>query len=252
VHLITGRQTILKNLRRAVSMAGFAVEEMAYQPIASSESVLTEEEKNTGVALVDIGGEVTSLLVFYEGSIYHSQTIEIGGEDITRDINHYFQTPMENAETLKKYSGTASVEHVDPSEMLEIVRFKNRRTLVVEKRRLCEVMEARVEQIIEEVMRSLRAKDLLGLLFAGIVLTGGTSLLDGIGEKARKITQREIQIGYPNGVVGYETIVASPIYAMAVGLLHYGFERRDAQVVLYGTGMKRILRQAVRWVQETF
>jgi len=251
-HLITGRQAILKNLRRAVTMAGFAVEEMAYQPIAAGESVLTEEEKNTGVALVDIGGETTSLLVFYEGSIYFSQTIEIGGEDITRDINHYFQTPLENAETLKKYSGTASVETIDPTEMLEIVRFKNRRTLVVEKRRLCEVIEARVEQIIEEVMRSLRSKDLLGLLFAGIVLTGGTSLLDGLGDKIRKMTQREIQIGYPNGVVGFESIVSSPTYATAVGLLHYGFERRDAQIALYGTGMKRVLRRAIRWVQETF
>lgn len=98
VHLIIGRQSILRNLRRCVSKAGYRVERLAYQPIASSYAALSDEEKQTGVALVDIGGQTTSVVVYYEGRIEHSETIALGGEDITRDINHYFQTPYENAE----------------------------------------------------------------------------------------------------------------------------------------------------------
>ncbi len=252
VHLINGRQSILKNLKRCVNMAGFNVEEMVMQSIASGESVLTEEEKQSGVALVDIGGETTSILVFFEGSIYHSETLEIGGEYITRDINHYFQTPLENAENLKKYSGSTLSELIDPEELIEVVRFKNRRTIVVKKRLLCEIIEARVEQILEEVIRILRSRDLLGLLFAGIVLTGGTSLLDGIREKTKAMSKRDIHIGFPNGVVGHENIVSSPVYATVIGLLHYGFERRDLRLTLYGTGLRRIFRGVMRWLQNTF
>ncbi|MEW6236163.1 MAG: cell division protein FtsA [Candidatus Omnitrophota bacterium] len=252
VHLITGRQTILKNLKRCVQKAGFLVESIACQPIASSLSVLTQEEKDTGVALIDIGGSTTSVLVFYEGGILHSEIINVGGEDITRDINHYFQTPVDNAENLKKYSGSAWSEAIDPDELLEIVRFKNRRTIVVKRRRLCEVIEARVEQILEEVIRSLRARDLLGVLFGGIVLTGGASLMDGMREKTQSLAQKEAHIGYPNGVVGYEEIVSSPGYSAAVGLLHYAFDRRDARIAVYGTGMKRVMRRLFQWIQETF
>jgi len=252
VHLIIGRVSILKNLRRCVAKAGFAVEDLAYQPVASSLSVLTEDEKNIGVALVDIGGETTSVLVFYEGSIFHSETIGIGGEDITRDINHYFQTPLENAENLKKYSGSTWLDTVDPEEPLEVVRFKNRRTITVKRRLLCEIIDARVEQIIEEVIRSLRSRDLMGVMYGGIVLAGGSSLLDGIREKTQDQFQRDTHIGFPNGVAGYEEIVASPSYASVIGLLHYGYERRDAQTAVYGTGWTGLARRAWRWLQETF
>ncbi len=252
VHLIIGRESILKNLRRCVVKAGYNVEELAYQPIASSLSVLGEEEKNIGVALVDVGGETTSILVFYEGSIYHSETIGIGGEDITRDINHYFQTPLENAEKLKKYSGSAWLESVNPEDTLEVVRFKNRRTILVKKRRLCEIIEARVEQIADEVIRNLRSRDLLGMIYGGVVLTGGSSMLDGIREKTQSIFERDTLIGYPNGVVGHEEVVGSPGFATVIGLLHYGFERRDAHAAVYGPGLAGWLKRAKRWAQDTF
>ncbi len=252
LHVITGRQSILKNIKRAVTMAGYNVEGMASQVIAAGKSVLTEEEKKSGIALVDIGGETTSLLVYFEGSIYHSETLEIGGEYITRDINHYFQTPLENAENLKKYSGSTFSESIDPEELLEVIRFKNRRTIVVKKRLLCEVIEARMEQILEEVIRVLRARDLLGMLFAGIMLTGGSALMDGIRDKAKNMIKRDIHLGYPNGVVGYESLISSPLYASVIGLLHHGFERRDQQLALYGTGMRRVVRRVVQWVHERF
>ncbi|HOJ61602.1 MAG TPA: cell division protein FtsA [bacterium] len=252
VHLIIGRVSILKNLRRCVAKAGFGVEELVYQPVASSHSVLSEDEKNIGVALVDIGGETTSLLVFIEGSIYHSETLGIGGEDITRDINHYFQTPLESAEQLKKYAGSAWLEAVDPEEPLEVVRFKNRRTITVKRRLLCTVIEARVEEIIEEVLRSLRSRGLMDSIFGGVVLTGGSALLEGIQEKARDQLQWDAHIGFPNGVAGYEEIVSSPSYATVIGLLHYGYERRDARAAVYGPGWPGAFRRAWEWLRETF
>ncbi|MGI6455733.1 MAG: cell division protein FtsA [bacterium] len=251
-HLLIGRQNILKNIRRCVNKAGFSVEEIACQPIVSSEAVLTEEEKDTGIALVEIGGETTSIVVYYEGSIYHSEILGIGGVDITRDINHYFQTPIENAENLKKYSGSTLLESIDPEETIEVVRFKNRRTIVAKKLLLCEIIEARVEHILEEVLRSLRTRDLLGCLFGGIVLSGGSSLLEGIREKTQSMMHRDTHIGYPNGVVGLEEIITSPSYANAIGLLHYGFERRDLYQEFYGTGIKRMIRKLLRWAQEAF
>ncbi len=252
IHMIVGRHSVLKNIRRCMQMAGFTVEHLVYQPLASSCSVLSEEEKQTGVALIDIGGETTTLMVFYKGSIYHSETIELGGEDITRDINHYFQTPKDTADHLKKYNGSAWVETIASGETIEIVRFKNRRTLVVEKRRLGEIIEARVEQILDEVMRCLRSRDLLNDLYAGIVITGGTSMLDGMKEKARTVFGKEVHIGYPNGVAGYEEMITSPSYATVIGLLHFGYEKRDQDLVLYGRGVKRMIRGAVRWVHDTF
>ncbi len=252
VHLITGRQPLLKNLKRCVTLAGYNVEEISSQTISACESVLSDDEKQTGVALVDIGGETTSVIVFYDGSIYHNETIEIGGEDITRDINHYFQTPMAEADKLKRYKSTLMLDSLDPSEQVDVIRFNNRRTIVVMKSLLCEVVEARVEQILEEVLRELRTKDLLGLLYAGIVLTGGTSLLDGIEEKTQTLSNRAIQIGYPNGVVGYADVISSPLYATVIGLLHYGFRKRDARMALDGAKIRRWVRKAIRWAQEAF
>lgn len=252
IHLITGRQSVLRNLRRCAIKAGFQVERFAFQPIASSEAALTDEEKMAGVALIDIGGDTTSVLVFYEGFVEYSETLCFGGRDITRDLNHYFQTPYENAENLKKYAGSAMAESIDPEERLEIVRFKNRRTIVVKRRRLCEVIEARVEHMLEEAARSIRARDLMSLLYGGVVLTGGCALLDGMREKSQAIMKKECNIGYPQGVVGFEDVITSPSYATAVGLLHYGFDKRDESDALYGAGWKRVVRKAAKWLQEAF
>ncbi|MBD3265038.1 cell division protein FtsA [bacterium] len=252
VHLITGRHSILKNIRRCVKKCGFGVELLVSQALASSESVLSEEEKDTGIALANIGGETTSLIVYYENCIYHSETFGLGGEDVTQDINHYFQTPSENAENLKKYSGSTLSDAVSEEETMEVVRFKNRRTLVVKRKRLCEIIEARIEQIIEEIARTMRAKDILGLLFGGIVLTGGTSMLEGLPEKTGELLKRDAYIGYPTGTVGYQEILSSPAYATVVGLLTYGFARRDDQTAIYGTGLKWVVRRIFQWTQDTF
>ncbi|HPA44229.1 MAG TPA: cell division protein FtsA [bacterium] len=180
VHIVTAQETIMRNIRRCVTRAGLKIERFVLQPIASASSVLTEEEMDAGIAVVDIGGSTTSIVVYYDGSIQHTEILAVGGEHITRDINHYFQTPLENAERLKIYEGTVLTESVPEEEFIQVVRFKNRRSIKARRRRLCWVIEARVDQILKEVNRTLQARDLLRHLYGGIVLTGGTSLLDGL------------------------------------------------------------------------
>ncbi|MDX9752370.1 MAG: cell division protein FtsA [bacterium] len=252
IHLVTGRKSILRNIVRCVKRAGFNLENLVSQGIASSAAILTEDEKNTGVALINLGGETTSIVVYHGGYIQHSESLGLGGEDITQDINRYFQTPVENADHLKKYSGSARSTAIKDDDTMEVIRFKNRRTLIVKRKRLCEIIEARVEQILEEVMRSMRMQHLLDRLYGGIVLTGGTALLEGIPEKAQEIIKRDTHIGYPDGIVGYPDIINSPLYATAVGLLHYGFEKRDHQQAAMGTGFSRLYHRFFQWTQDTF
>ena len=126
------------------------------------------------------------------------------------------------------------------------------RTITVKRRLLCTVIEARVEEIIEEVLRSLRSRGLMDSIFGGVVLTGGSALLEGIQEKARDQLQWDAHIGFPNGVAGYEEIVSSPSYATVIGLLHYGYERRDARAAVYGPGWPGAFRRAWEWLRETF
>jgi len=223
-HLVSGRRTALRNIRNCTEQAGLQVSDIVLQPIASSLSVLTDEEKQAGVALVDIGGGTTDLAVYYDGHIQHSQVILIGGDYITKDICRAFVTPFDTAEDLKRKYGTAQSERMDPNESVEIARISGRPPISVKRQDLCWVIEARVEQILDQLRATLDEHQLRDKLFGGMVLTGGTALLDGIREKTESFLGLETQIGFPNGIEGYKDIITSPMYATAVGLLHYARE----------------------------
>jgi len=222
VHVVAGRKTALRNIRNCVGRAGFQVSDIALQPIASSFSVLSEEERQAGIALVDIGGGTTDIVVYHEGYIQHSQVILIGGNYISKDICRAFVTPFDSAENLKRKYGTAFSELIDPGEMVEISRIAGRQPISVTRQDFSWVIEARVEQILEQIQTTLQTHQLGNKLFAGIVLTGGTALLEGIREKAETFFNLEVQIGFPDGITGYKDILNNPMFATAVGLLHYG------------------------------
>ncbi|MFH1738424.1 MAG: cell division protein FtsA [bacterium] len=251
VHIVTAQESIIRNITRCITKAGLKVERFVLQPIAAASSVLTEEERDAGVAVIDIGGSTTSIVVYYEGCIQHTEILGVGGEHITRDINHYFQTPIENAERLKIYSGSALTESISDKDLIKVVRFKNRRTVMAKRRRLCWVIEARVDQILREVSRTLQSRDLLRHLYGGVVLTGGTSLLDGLVERAEKIMHREAHIGYPNGVIGLADL-NSPIYASGIGLLHYSYQERLLENMYRESAVKRVVVRGLEWLRETF
>lgn len=250
VHFIAAKENVIRNLVRCVAHVGLDVEGMVVHAIASSEAVLTDEEKNTGVAVLDIGGETTDIAVFIDGALEHSDVIPIGGNHITRDVNHFFQTSFENAENLKRYFGCADPAMVDEEETIEVVRFRNRCTVVVPRRRLCQVIEARVEQLFGEVIRTMRAKDLFGNLFGGIVLTGGGAMLEGLREKCQAMLRRETTIGYPVGAAGFSEVLTSPTYATSLGLLRHAVMERARREATYGSGIGSWLRQWSEWLRE--
>lgn len=226
LHLVAGSRSALRNVRRAVTSAGLKVEDLALEPLASSLSVLEEAEKAAGVVMVDIGGGTSDLAVFTDGILRHTEIILIGGDYITKDISKAFVTPFEQAETIKIRFGGASCEDTDVSEQVEIQRAKKTQPVLIQRRELNWVIEARVEQILEEIRRVLEERGFADGLRGGFVLTGGTALLDGLKEKAHRCLNREVAIGFPNGVSGYSEVVRNPIYATVVGLVHFGLAER--------------------------
>ncbi len=179
------------------------------------------------------------------------EILPVGGEHISKDIKEYFRTPIESAEQLKIYMGAADTDLVPEEDLVQVVRFKNRRTIVAKRRRLCWVIQARVDQILKEVVASLRARDLLRHLYCGVVFTGGTSLLEGLPERAENVMHLEAHIGYPNGVIGPADL-NSPIYATGIGLLH--FTRRERLLERAGKGslVGRTGARLLAWLRETF
>ncbi len=250
VHFISSKESVVRNLRRCVVQVGLEVEQLAVHSVASAEAVLTDEEKNTGVAVLDIGGDTTSIAVFVDGVLEHTDVIPIGGHHITRDINHFFQTSLENAENLKREFGCADPSMVDEDDTIKVVRFRNRRAAIVPRRRLCQIIEARVEQLYGETIKSIRAKDLFGSLFGGIVLTGGGALLEGMKEKSQAMLRRETTIGYPHGGLGFSEVLASPTHATAVGLLYLAMAERERQNATYGSGLGSLLKHVKEWFRE--
>lgn len=226
LHLVSGSRAALRNVRRAASNAGLRIEGLALQPLASSLAVLEESEKSAGVAMIDIGGGTTDVAVFLDGLIRHSEVILIGGDYITKDISKAFVTPFDQAEDLKIRYGGAISEGISPSEQIEVSRAKKTQPVLVQRRRLNYVIEARIEQIFDEVKTSLEENDFLTKIRGGLVLTGGTANLEGIREKASAWFKLPAEIGFPNGVSGYSEIVRNPIYATAIGLIHHGIAER--------------------------
>lgn len=244
LHLVAGSRSALRNVRRAVTGAGLKVEELALEPLASSLSVLEEAEKAAGVVMADIGGGTADVAVFTDGILRHTEIILIGGDYITKDISKAFVTSFENAETLKIRFGGALSEEVDVSEQVEIQRAKKTQPVLVQRRELNWVIEARVEQILEEIRRVLEERGFAHGLRGGLVLTGGTALLDRIREKAHRCLSCDASLGFPNGVSGYSEVVRNPIYATVVGLVHYGLAERRRR-----SGERPQLRGAWSWVK---
>jgi len=190
-------------------------------------------------------GGTTDVAVYTEGHIRHSEVILIGGDYITKDISRAFVTPFDTGESLKQRYGLANCEMADPDEQIEIVRISGRKPISVKRQELAWVIEARVEQILDQVRRSLVENNLHDKIFGGIVLTGGTALLSGLREKAEEYLGMETQIGYPTHITGCKDIITSPMYATAVGLLHYGRWKKTNPVLGSQSWMGRTLNRAI-------
>lgn len=222
VHIVTGAVPSIRNLVQCVESAHISVNELVLQPLASAEAVLTPEERETGVALVDAGGGTTDVAILAEGAICHSAVLPVGGNNLTNDIAVGLRTPFETAEQLKLRYGHALPEMIDPAEMIDVAAFGEAEVATIPRRELVEVLEARCEETCALVQEEIKRSGYEGLLPAGLVLTGGSAELPGFKELASEVLHMPVRVGRARNVGGLADAVSNPSYATAVGLLQWG------------------------------
>lgn len=202
--------------------------EVVLEPLASAEAVLETDEKEIGVALVDVGGGTSDIVVYIDGAVVHTSVIPIGGQAFTNDVAHCLRTPIAEAERVKIKYGCASPALVDAEEMIEVPSVGGRPPRVMARHELCAIIEPRVEELFQSVLYALEQGGFSKMLASGVVITGGTTQLDGMPEIAEQILGMQVRRGAPIGVGGLSDVVKSPAYATAVGLVKYGAGKHRA------------------------
>lgn len=222
VHIVTGAVSAAQNIVKCVRRCGLEVNDLILQPIASSYSVLTEDEKELGVVLVDIGGGTTDIAIFSQGAIRHTAIIPIAGDQITNDIAMALRTPSSDAEDLKIRFGAARQSMVDPTKSIEVSGVGDRESKTMSRQALAAVIEPRVEELFSLVREVVRSAGMEDMVSSGVVLTGGTALMPGIVELAEEVFGKPARVGVPDYKGHLQEIVHSPRYSTAIGLLIEG------------------------------
>jgi len=224
VHIVTGAITLVQNLRTCVERSGINIEQIVLNQIATSTSVLTHDEKELGVGLIDIGAGTTEVAIFERGSLWYTSIIPLGGDNFTNDIAVGLRTPIPDAEKIKKKFGCVSAPVTDEQETLEVPSVgRGRKPRVLSRQLLADIIQPRAEEIFRLVDNDIKRMGYEKSLNSGMVLTGGTALLEGLEEVAEDIFDLPVRRGDPTGVGGLVDRVATPDYATAVGLLLYGY-----------------------------
>ncbi len=255
VHLITGGAHPIQNIAKCVRRCGLEVASFVLEPIASSLAVLTPDERELGVCLVDIGGGTTDIAVFTRGAVVHTAVIPIAGDHVTNDIAVTLRTPTKSAEEIKLKYGFALKRHADESETVEVPGLSAEKPATrIRRQMLAEIIEPRYEELFSLVRRELERHHFEDVVVSGIVLTGGSAKLEGVAELAEGVFQMPVRIGRPAAVEGFPSISRDPVHATGLGLLRYaadmgsagGAEQRHAGRV------KNTWLKAKAWLQENF
>ena len=256
VHMVTGAVSAAQNIVKCVRRCGLEVEDLILEQLASSYSVLEEDEKDLGVCLVDIGGGTTDIAVFTGGSIRHTAVIPIAGDQVTNDIAVALRTPTHHAEEIKLKYACALTQLAGPDETIEVPSIGDRPPRRLSRQTLAEVVEPRYDELFTLVQAELRRSGYEDMVPAGIVLTGGTAKMEGVMELAEEIFHMPVRVGFPQTVQGLNDIVRNPIYATSVGLLLYGAEHNQETA---GGGSSKagfsgegIFSRAKAWIQGNF
>jgi cell division protein FtsA len=228
VHIITGAVTSAQNIVKSVNRAGLEVMDIILQPLASSEAVLTPDERELGVAVIDIGGGTTDLAIFVNGGVWHTSVLGIGGNHLTNDIAVGLRTPVGGAEKIKIKYGCAMTSMVKEDETIEVPSVGGRPPRIVSRQILAEIIEPRAEEIFSLAHREIMRAGYEEMIPSGVVITGGSSITEGMVEVAEKVMGLPVRRGIPQNVGGLADIVSSPIYATGVGLALYALrEEKD-------------------------
>jgi len=222
VHLITGAESSAQNIVKCIQRCGLQTDDIILEQLASSYAVLTEDEKDLGVCLVDIGGGTTDIAVFAEGAIKHTAVIPIAGDQVTNDIAVAMRTPTQYAEEIKTKYACALRQLTNPDEVIEVPSVGDRPPRKLARQTLAEVVEPRYEELMSLILAELRRSGYENLIAAGVVLTGGSAKMEGVVELAEEVFHMPVRLGVPQYVTGLIEVVRNPIHATGVGLLLFG------------------------------
>ncbi len=255
VHIVTGAVTSAQNIIRCAHSAGLDVCDIVLEPLASSEAVLSPEERALGVALLDFGGGTTDLAIFSQDSIKHTAVLALGGQNLTNDIAIGLRTPLKNAEEIKKNFGCCLTSMIDSDEVIEVVNVGGQTKKSMSRQILGEVLEPRVEEIFTLIKREVLRSGYESHVTAGVVVTGGSALLEGVPEVAEQVFNLPVRRGYPMEVGGLKDVVNSPMYATAVGLVLYGVKQEQNKVekffrIRQDNIFNRVAMRMKRWFKE--
>ncbi|HET9748498.1 MAG TPA: cell division protein FtsA, partial [Casimicrobiaceae bacterium] len=254
VHIVTGAVSAVENITKCVRRCGLEVRDVMLQPLASAKAVLNEDEKELGVCLMDIGGGTTDIAVFAGGAIRHTAVIPIAGDQVTNDIAMTLRTPTKEAEELKLRHGCALRQLADKNAVIEVPGVGERGPRKLSKPMLAEVIEPRIEELYSLVQAELRRSGFEELLSSGIVLTGGSALLQGMTELGEELFHLPVRVGVPTYAGGLADVVRSPRYATAVGLLLEGREQflRGQAARAQVAGIGGIAERMRQWFSANF
>lgn len=248
VHIVTADMSALRNVMSCCSRAGLADSEIVLESVATSKAVLGKDEMELGVALIDIGGGTTDLAIFCNGAIKHTWELPLGGNNLTSDLSVGLRTPLQEAEELKYLYGGALSSMIKENLIIEVPTVGDRKPRKVSQRIMVEILEARMEEILQMVNKNICASGYRNHINAGVVLTGGTALLANIVEMAEQVFDLPVRIGYPRGVEGRTEEIYSPRCSTAVGLVLHG-SRPESYIGKESGGMMERLK---RWIQSVF
>jgi cell division protein FtsA len=227
VHIVTSAVTSAQNIVKCCNRAGLNIGDIVLMPLAAAEAVLSAEERELGVALVDIGSGTTDIAVFHDGTVRHSAALSVGGNHLTNDIAAGLRTPTADAERIKQRYGLAKASTVFGDQRVDISSVTGKTASTVSRQILCEIIEPRMEEIFQLVQKEIAKSGYEASLASGVVLTGGSMLLPGAVETAEQVFGMPARLGSPTHVVGLVDVVSSPIYAAGVGLVLCGMKRQE-------------------------
>jgi cell division protein FtsA len=246
VHIVTSPVAAKQNVITSVNRAGFHVADVYLSHLAAAEAILTDEDREYGTAVVNIGGETTSLAIYQRGSVWHTTVFPLGGSHFTNDIAVGLRTPIPEAERIKREEGCASrsvITAEEAAELIEVPSVGGRAPRAVSRQILCDILEPRAEEILTHVQEEIRHAGFDRQLSSGVVLTGGGAMLNGIIEVAEQVFNAPVRIGVPSGFSGLAEEVAQPLYAAAVGLVLYGLR---CELGVSGSSRSQIRRVPVQ------
>lgn len=254
VHIVTGSVASAQNIVKCANRVGLSVSDIVLESIASAEAVLSPEEKELGVAIIDIGGGTTDVTIFHAGAVKHTAVLPLGGNHLTNDLAAGLRTPVSSAEEIKRRYGCAMTSLVQSGETIEVPSTGGREPRIVSRQLLAEIIQPRLDEMLNLVHRELIRSGFDEFLTSGVVLTGGGVLLEGMQDIAEQVFNLPVRVGYPQGIGGLVDVVHSPAFSTGVGLVIYGSKETDKEKYrLAGNGLfDRIRERMSAWFNEHF